>query len=69
MAAGRCLRRSGCGRWRIPYDGDDSWVGAKVTKAMECFNLDDVPDSGPDCDNCRYFDERLALSEATKRVV
>lgn len=45
----------------IPYVGDDGWVGQSVAEAVKCFNDDNVPESGSGCDNCRYFDERLAL--------
>ena len=45
----------------ITYEGDDSWVDAKVIEAMECFRADEMPQRGSDCDNCRYFEERSAL--------
>lgn len=45
----------------IAYDGDDSWVDARVTAAVECLQSDHAPESGADCDNCRYFNERKAL--------
>jgi hypothetical protein len=45
----------------IPYQGDDSWVDVKVEAAVECFNSDATPDPGTDCDNYRYFEQRLAL--------
>jgi hypothetical protein len=52
----------------IAYDGDVGWVDAKVNDAAACFNSGEVPESGSDCDNCRYFEERLALGEAASRV-
>ena len=45
----------------IAYDGDDSWVHAKVVEAMDCYNADDTPTKGDECDNCRYYEERTAL--------
>ena len=51
----------------IPYDGDDSWVDTKVAQAVECFNANVIPERGPECDNCRYFEERLALGQMGKR--
>lgn len=53
----------------IAYDGNDSWVDAKVNDAAACFNSEELPESGPDCDNCRYFEERFALGETANRVV
>ena len=52
----------------IAYDGDDGWVDATVNDAAACFNSDEVPEAGSDCDNCRYFEERFALGEAAIRV-
>ena len=45
----------------IPYDGDDGWVDAKIVEAMECYQADEMPQRGSDCDNCRYYEERLEL--------
>lgn len=38
----------------IPYKGDDSWVENTVRKAVECLSKDIMPQSGPDCDFCKY---------------
>lgn len=38
----------------IPYEGDDSWVEATVKNAIECLKSDKLPDSGGDCDFCKY---------------
>jgi len=38
----------------IPYTGDDSWVEKTVLSAIECLNNSSLPDSGADCDFCKY---------------
>ena len=38
----------------IPYTGDDSWVEKTVLSATECLNNSSLPDSGADCDFCKY---------------
>ncbi len=38
----------------IPYKGDDSWVEETVNHIHQCLNSDNLPDSGPDCDYCKY---------------
>jgi hypothetical protein len=47
----------------IPYVGKDSWVDGAVWAAVACVQSDQAPESGTDCDNCRYFNERSALNE------
>jgi len=47
----------------IPYVGKDGWVDAAVWAAVACLQSDQTPDSGTECDNCRYFNERSALNE------
>lgn len=47
----------------IPYEGDDSWVENTVLSAIKCLNADALPDSGPDCDFCKY---RLAVKQYEK---
>lgn len=42
----------------ISYIGDDSWVNDAVERAVKCLQSDSIPDSGVDCDNCRYYDSR-----------
>lgn len=44
----------------IPYKGNDSWVGPTINKAIACLQQTDIPESGPDCDYCKY---RQAVSE------
>jgi CRISPR/Cas system-associated exonuclease Cas4 (RecB family) len=38
----------------IPYEGDDSWVEKTIREAIECLNSDVLPESGADCDFCKY---------------
>ena len=38
----------------ISYEGDDSWVEQTVVKAHKCLTGDKIPESGEDCDFCRY---------------
>lgn len=39
----------------LPYIGDDRWVLDCVIRAYKCLRSDDIPDSGPECDFCKYF--------------
>ena len=47
----------------IAYDGDDRWVDAAVSKATQCLYGNTMPSNGDDCDNCRYFSERLIVQQ------
>ncbi len=38
----------------LPYVGDDSWVEGVIFDAIECLKSDKLPESGEDCDFCRY---------------
>jgi CRISPR/Cas system-associated exonuclease Cas4 (RecB family) len=38
----------------IPYVGNDSWVEKTVHDAIECLKGDTLPESGDDCDYCKY---------------
>jgi len=38
----------------IPYEGDISWVEQITLDASECLKKDKLPESGPDCDFCKY---------------
>ena len=44
----------------IPYTGDTSWVEGTILKAIECLKNDTLPESGQDCDFCKY---RQAVKE------
>jgi CRISPR/Cas system-associated exonuclease Cas4 (RecB family) len=38
----------------IAYKGDDSWVEETVLNAIRCLKLESLPQSGEDCDFCKY---------------
>lgn len=38
----------------IGYEGDDSWVEKTILFAIECLKTDKIPESGTDCDYCKY---------------
>lgn len=38
----------------IPYVGDDSWVEGAISDAIKCLKSDKLPESGEDCDFCKY---------------
>lgn len=38
----------------IPYTGNTDWVETTVLKAIECLKSDAIPESGEDCDFCKY---------------
>jgi hypothetical protein len=45
----------------IAHEGNDDWVDAAVTAAVNCVEADDLPGSGTDCDNCRYYSDRQRI--------
>jgi hypothetical protein len=45
----------------IAHNGDDIWVDKVVESAIKCLQLNDIPVSGVDCDNCRYFFDRQKI--------
>ncbi len=45
----------------LPYKGDDSWVEDAIFSAHKCLVGEKLPESGADCDFCRY---RKAAAEA-----
>ncbi|MCX6702691.1 MAG: PD-(D/E)XK nuclease family protein [Candidatus Wolfebacteria bacterium] len=47
----------------IPYEGNDLWVHGAIMDAYACLASDSIPESGPDCDFCKY---RLAAKSAEK---
>lgn len=49
----------------IPYDGDDSWVEGTIRDAIKCLDSDKIPESGEDCDFCKY---RQAVGEYEKNT-
>lgn len=44
----------------LPYEGDDKWVEGVILDAIECLKSDKLPDSGKDCDFCKY---RVAVKQ------
>lgn len=40
----------------IPYEGDDSWVEGAIHNIHKCLKNNVLPESGPDCDFCKYRD-------------
>lgn len=38
----------------IPYKGNDSWVEGTIYEAIKCLNSSIIPNSGEDCDYCKY---------------
>ena len=38
----------------IPYKGDDSWVEQTILDIHQCLNSDKLPESGKECDYCKY---------------
>jgi len=38
----------------IKYQGDDEWVGEVLMDIKECLDKDTAPESGEDCDYCKY---------------
>lgn len=47
----------------IPYKGDTSWVEETIQDAIDCLKSDTLPESGEDCDFCKY---RKAVKEFEK---
>lgn len=38
----------------IAYEGSDDWVEQTIIAAHKCLNGDEIPESGEDCDYCKY---------------
>ncbi len=38
----------------LPYEGDTSWVDDITVSLYECLNSDELPESEPFCDYCKY---------------
>ncbi len=38
----------------LPYEGDDAWVEGVIFDAIECLKSSKLPESGNDCDFCKY---------------
>lgn len=44
----------------IPYEGNTDWVEGTILDAIKCLKGEDLPNSGEDCDFCKY---RKAVSQ------
>ncbi len=38
----------------IPYEGNTNWVEGVILSAIECLKSEKLPESGDDCDFCKY---------------
>ena len=38
----------------LPYEGETDWVEQTILDAIDCLKSDQLPDSGEDCDFCKY---------------
>ena len=47
----------------IPYESTDSWIEKTSSDAVSCINTSAIPNSGEDCDNCRYYFDRSRILE------
>lgn len=50
----------------IAYEGDDSWVEQTILNAIDCLNSDIIPNSGEDCDYCKYRQAALEVENKQK---
>lgn len=46
--------------------GDTSWIDSSINRAVDCLNSHELPNSNPNCDNCRYFAQRARYTIVTK---
>lgn len=42
----------------IPYEGNDDWIEDVLLKIKECLEGDAIPNTGPSCDHCAYWNAR-----------
>ena len=47
----------------IPYTGNDYWVEDTVINAKKCLMADEIPESGRDCDYCKYIEAVGGVSD------
>lgn len=45
----------------IAYEGSDTWVEGVLKKIKECLESGNMPESGPGCDYCAYWNARRAF--------
>jgi hypothetical protein len=48
----------------FPYTGDGSWVEKTIADAIACLKSDKLPESGLDCDYCKYREAVRAFEKA-----
>jgi len=48
----------------IPYKGNDSWVEPVICDIHKCLNSKSLPNSGNDCDFCKYREAINGLPES-----
>jgi CRISPR/Cas system-associated exonuclease Cas4 (RecB family) len=46
----------------LPYKGDDSWIEKTIKEAYACLRSDTLPESGLDCDYCKYREAVKSIS-------
>jgi hypothetical protein len=47
----------------IEYRGNDSWVEGTLGEIKKCLDREVIPDSGADCDWCKYFKARKQIDK------
>lgn len=47
----------------IEYRGNDSWVEGTLGEIKKCLDSEVIPDSGADCDWCKYFKARKQIDK------
>lgn len=47
----------------IPYTGNADWVEPTLSEIKKCLDSDEVPESGEDCDYCRYREVATAVNQ------
>jgi hypothetical protein len=45
----------------ISYVGNTDWVEPTLDQLITCIESDNMPQSGQDCDYCKYFNERMKI--------
>lgn len=47
----------------IPHEGTTGWIEPLLDKMIACLESDNIPPSGTECDQCRYFRARTNVGE------
>ncbi len=53
----------------IPYRGDDSWIDKTIVELRNCLLSPDLPDSGPECEFCDYFNRRMVHESKFQKLL